>query len=73
MRSRKTVQNKLYLPLKEKNNKLEYMFDARGKLKSYRSETTLLEYSSDCDKIATYKLSNVKDKNDIINKTRECS
>ena len=65
MKSRKLVQDKWYLPLKEKNGKLEYMFDGRGKIKSYRSQESLLEYSSDCDKIAVYKLSNIKDKIDI--------
>lgn len=63
MKSRKTVQDKIYLPLKLNNDKLEYMFDSRGKLKSYRSEESLLEYSSNCDKIVVYKLHKIYEKN----------
>lgn len=70
MKSRKKVQDKWYVPLKEINGNLEYMFDNRGKLKSYRSEDTLEEYSPDYDRIAVYKLSNIKDKKVDINKTR---
>ena len=61
MKSKKTVQDKLYLPLKLNGDKLEYMLDSRGKVKHYRSEETLLEYTPDCDKIAVYKLINIKD------------
>ena len=71
MKSRKTVQNRLLVPLKLNNNKLEYMFDNRGKLRSYRSEETLLEYSPDCDKIATYKLSGIKDNNSSTNEIQK--
>ena len=59
MKSRKKVQDKLYLPLKVNNGKLEYMFDPRGKMKSYRSEETLKEYSPDCDTIAVYVLKEI--------------
>ena len=60
MKSRKKVQDRLYLPLKVNNGKLEYMFDPRGKMKSYRSEETLKEYSPDYDEIAIYKLFSIK-------------
>ena len=73
MKSRKTVQDKLYIPLKEKNGILEYMFDPRGRFKSYRSEESLEEYCPDYDKIAVYKLDNIKNISKSGVKTRECS
>lgn len=62
MKSRKIIKKELYIPLKQNGDKFEYMFDNRGKLKCYRSEETLLEYCPDCDKIAIYTLSDIKNK-----------
>ena len=59
--TKQNIQNKLYLPLKLNDDKLEYMFTSHGKIKSYKSTEALIRYSPDCDKIATYKLTSIQD------------
>lgn len=65
METKGKIQNKLYLPIKINNGKREYMFNSHGKIKAYKSISTLIMYSKDCDEIATYILSGIKFKEEI--------
>ena len=63
--TKKDLQNKLYLPLQVNNGKKEYMFDTHGKIKAYKSTSTLEIYAPEHDLVATYRLSSIKQKENI--------
>lgn len=66
IKSKQTIQDRLYVPLKfDDKNKLGYMYNSHGKLKSYKSTTSLKLYAPGYDKIATYTLSSIKDKKEV--------
>lgn len=65
IKSKQTIQDRLYVPLKfDDKNKLGYMYNSHGKLKSYKSTTSLKLYAPGYDRIAMYKLSNIQDKDE---------
>ena len=65
IKSKQTIQDRLYVPLKfDDKNKLGYMYNSHGKLKSYKSTTSLKLYAPGYDKIAIYKLSKIEGMNE---------
>ncbi len=61
-KTKKDLQNQLYIPIKLINGKKEYMLETHGKIKTYRSIPNLKKYAPDHDLIATYKISSITNK-----------